>query len=858
MVAAPSGTVTFLFTDVEGSTRLLDRLGDDYADVLALHHRVLREVWSSHRGYEVDGVGDSFMVAFADAADAVAAAGAAQRALAEVGWPHGEPVRVRMGLHTGYAEPREGRYYAMAVHQAARVVNAANGGQVVVSAATREALGGALESGLVDLGLFQVRDFASPQRLFGLVAQGWTSDSRALRVRPAEFHNLVPPMTALVGREELIERIDADVRPGSLTTLVGAGGVGKTRAAVEFGLRHGRRWAEGVWMVPLEALSSAQEIAEELAGAINAPTVAGRPALEDALLHLADKQAALIFDNCEHVADEAAQVIQAIRSRCPGVGILTTSQVPLHLAAERLLQVEPLSTGAHGAALDLFVERAGAQTDLNAAAEICDLVNGLPLAIELAAARSMMIPADMVLEQLRIAPSALDSRDPTVGPRHRSIHAVVQWGLDLLEADTLLVLQHLTVLAGSFTLAEAEAASATEVLAGRFTAGLVWDLTERSLLTLDNTGGETRFHMMTSVRETASAGQPADQRRAAVFALAAHYAREMSFEASLQYDWNRRVLGALTNIRGVIRELPGLDDRLGQLLAWGTLNAQRETGAIHGCRVDADEYLELFATECPERVGVLNNLIACMTMLPDVDPETFTSQLEEGRALEGRVGRSKQLPSLTWAALEAVMAEVRGDAAGARALLEPVLATTADPVDRQSIAIILATACLLDGDADAAAPVVAVAQQYGLGPKTDIYVTGLSADIHRIRGEFAQAARTANQFLSLARVSDSLSFIGESVRLVGQIALDTARWGDGLALTTASITMHRESGLETHAADREQTDRDLHRAAAALLPDAYAQAVARGNEWTMTEACDFAARLCEIMADEPDPVGSAI
>ena len=280
----PRGFVTFLFTDIEGSTRLFRQLGDDYVTLLERHHDLLRAVWGSHRGVEVKTEGDSFLVVFETAVDAVEAAVEAQRSIAAEPWPHGVVLRVRMGIHSGLAAPRGGDYIAYSLHQAARVVGAAHGGQVLVSEPTRAILGVTTAS-LRSLGRYRIRDFDQPVELFQAVSPGMPDVALRPRATPAMGHNLTEPATRFVGRLDDVAGVTELLEPGTLVSIVGPGGSGKTRLAIQLGLGVADRWSDGVWLAELAAVSAGTPLAGIVADVLGIE-VAGRDPLDNSFLDL--------------------------------------------------------------------------------------------------------------------------------------------------------------------------------------------------------------------------------------------------------------------------------------------------------------------------------------------------------------------------------------------------------------------------------------------------------------------------------------------------------------------------------------------------------------------------------------------
>jgi class 3 adenylate cyclase len=410
MAELPTGTVTFLFTDVEGSTRLLTRLRGRYAEVLAEHQLVLRAAFDEYDGREVHTEGDAFFVAFARASDAIAAAVAGQRGLASHGWAEGVEVRVRMGLHTGEAALRQGDYVGLDVHRAARICAAGHGGQVLVSGSTRELVANDLpqDVALKDLGEHRLKDLGHPERLFQVIAGDLPRDFPPLGSMSSGSRGdsgLPPSPNRTIGREDDVHAIAARLRAARLLTLTGPGGVGKTRLALEAARAVKANFADGAHFVSLAALRRPEDVPAAIVKPLAIVVLSGESADQAAERFLAAKHLLLVVDNFEHVP-AAAPFIGRLLGACPALTVLATSREPLALQAEQRYPVSPLAlpelamredphalAGTHAVAL--FCERARAHDpdfrlgDANAAAvaEICRRLDGLPLAIELAAAR---------------------------------------------------------------------------------------------------------------------------------------------------------------------------------------------------------------------------------------------------------------------------------------------------------------------------------------------------------------------------------------------------------------------------------------------------------------------------------------
>jgi predicted ATPase/class 3 adenylate cyclase len=520
----PAGTVTFLMSDIEGSTRLFHRLGGDYVPLLAEHRRLLREAVARHGGSEVETEGDALLLAFGDAADAVAAALDGQRALAGHDWPAGGDVRVRMGLHTGEATPVGGGYVALAVHQAARICAGAHGGQILMSDATATAAGPRLPDGatVTPLGSFQLRGFPAPERLFQLVHPGLAGTFPPPRALGVVAHNLPFLRASFVGRATERAAL-ADLLPATgVLTVVGPGGVGKTRLAVQVGFDVMDDYADGAWMVELAPLTDPALVPGAVAAVVGVAEQPGR-SLEDLLVQaLAPKSLLLLLDNCEHLLDAVAGLVERLSQHCPHLSVLVTSREPLDIDGEAVWRLAALPTvdlsgeltaGRVGAvdAAQLFAERAALirpgfrLTDENAAsvAQLIAHLDGMPLAIELAAAALTDRPLSAVLQGLTDRFALLSRGRRTAPSRHQTLRAALEWSLDLLSADERRVFARLSVFAagGSFD-AAAEVCSAAPVPAAAV-PGALRRLMRASLLVAHPEIDE-RWSMLESVRELAA------------------------------------------------------------------------------------------------------------------------------------------------------------------------------------------------------------------------------------------------------------------------------------------------------------------------------------------------------------------
>ncbi|HXV72008.1 MAG TPA: adenylate/guanylate cyclase domain-containing protein [Acidimicrobiia bacterium] len=520
----PSGDVTFMMTDIEGSTRMFRELGDAYVDVLETHNSLLRSAVAARGGVEVGTEGDSLLVAFSDPLDAVAACLESQLALAAHSWPPHVDVRVRMGVHTGEAHPVGHDYVALPLHQVARISAAAHGGQILVSQTTADLTRARLPEAaeLVDLGAFQLRGFPAPERLFQLNHAGLRADFPPLRAMGVVSHNLPFHRNSFVGRSEERRALSGLLRTAGVLTLVGSGGVGKTRLAIQVAFDVMERFADGAWLVELAPLTSSDSVIRAVAAAIDV-VEEPRRSIEDIVIEaLADKSVLLVLDNCEHLLDTAAAVAERLSQRCPKLVILATSREPLDVEGEVVWRLEPLAIAdpagtsaadvvAQSDAVRLLVERAAqaqpgfSLNDDNAGviADIVSHLNGIPLAIELAAAALAETSPEVVLTGLADRFSLLMHGRRTAPDRHQTLRGAIEWSLELLDPVERKLFERLSIFAGSWSTEAAAGIAGIEPVAESEVAAMLRHLSRASLLVTDQES-PPRWSMLESIRELAA------------------------------------------------------------------------------------------------------------------------------------------------------------------------------------------------------------------------------------------------------------------------------------------------------------------------------------------------------------------
>jgi predicted ATPase/class 3 adenylate cyclase len=529
-----AGTVTLVFTDIEGSTLLLERLQDRYATVLSDHHRLLREAFGARGGSEHDAAGDGLYFTFPSARAALAGAVDAQRAILGHPWPDGVAVRVRMGLHTGEPVSADVGLVGLDVHRAARIAAAGHGGQILLSQTVRDLVGREVPAGvsLVDLGQHRLKDLADSQHIFQAVAEGLPAEFPALRTIDARPNNLPRQLSSFVGRQRELGDARALLQSTPLLTLTGPGGVGKTRLSLQIAADVLDEFQDGCWVVELGALADEGLVLESIAAALGVAEQPGRPLSSTLVDHLRTRRLLVVLDNCEHLLEACARHAHLLLMGCPTLRILATSREALGISGESVFPVPSLGLpdadrpataeqASRWEAVHLFVDRAAAVdpsfrlTDQNARAviQVCQRLDGIPLALELAAARVRALPVEQIAARLDDRFRLLTGGSRVAVTRHQTLRATIDWSYDLLSDAEREVLRRMSVFAGGGTLAAAEAVCP----GGEVTEGDVLDLLSRlvdkSLVVSDTlvseasssyaSGAEGRFRLLETVRQYA-------------------------------------------------------------------------------------------------------------------------------------------------------------------------------------------------------------------------------------------------------------------------------------------------------------------------------------------------------------------
>jgi len=523
MAEWPSGTVTFLFTDIEGSSRLWEQHSGAMNGALARHDEILRTAIEDNHGHVVKTTGDGFHAAFATAEHAVLAALTGQLELGREPWELPAPLLVRMGVHTGPAEQRDGDYYGPTVNRAARLMSVAHGGQIVVSLATeelaRERVGH--EPGLLDLGEHHLRDVGRPERVFQVTHPDLRPTFPPLNSLAAGRGNLPSQLSSFVGREAERAAVAKAIGEARLVTLTGVGGVGKTRLALEVAMLAQPDFGDGAWFCELAAASDQAALEQVVARALGAAPRPGLTLAQSIIEFLRGRHTFIVFDNCEHLIDEVGHLAESILRECAGVRILATSREGLAVAGERVWPLRSLpvpdadsalAAAAESASVRLFVDRAHAARpgfvldagNAAAIADVCRRLDGIPLAIELAAARVVVMNPSEISARLDERFRLLTGGRRSGVERHQTLRGAVDWSYSLLSDTEALVFDRLGVFAGEFDLAAATEVTAGEGVEAWDVVDAVGSLVAKSMLTSDDaTEGTTRFRLLETMRQYA-------------------------------------------------------------------------------------------------------------------------------------------------------------------------------------------------------------------------------------------------------------------------------------------------------------------------------------------------------------------
>src|SRR5580700_10291355 len=859
-----------LFTDIEGSTALVGRLGDRYGDALSAHRALLRAAFAAWHGREMSTEGDSFFAVFESASDAVSCCVQAQCALAGYDWPAGAAVRVRMGLHTGQPTEHEYNYIGMDVHRAARIAATAHGGQVVLSEATRLLAAPGLPelASFRDLGLHRLKDIAEAERIWQLTAPGLAVDFPPLKTLGTQA-SLPVPATPLIGRDEDLERLRTTIgRPGvRLVTLTGTGGTGKSRLSLAAAAALGTAFAHGVYFVALAAVTDAEVMWKTLADSLDVST--DDPAADAVAAYLAGRRTLLVLDNLEQL-DGAGAVVAALLAAAPGLVVLATSRRPLHVLGEQEFPVPTLQVPdgvdvaavAAAAAVRLFAQHAGmvrpgfAITAGNAAdvAEICRRLDGLPLAIELAASRVRLLPPKALLTRLG---HGLDLGAAEAGRplRQQTLRNVMAWSYDLLTPGTARAFRRMSVFAGGCDL-DALAAVAVSADGAADPLELVAELHDVSLITVtEGADGEPRLGLLETIREYALDRLEADddldgtrRRHASYYAGVAERANDQ-IDSPAQLTALDRLETEHDNLRAALAwslETPAADPASqGERAVIGLrlVQALATFWHQHGHATEGRRWLQRAMDLASGDGGaplarVAHGLGVLMDQQgePDAARRMFERSLAIWRELGDRGQQARQLNSL------GITYRHLGQLATARAFLEEAVALNRETGNMVTLAASLANLGQLEsslGRWDRAMVVVQEALQLDrqYGSPFGVAVDQSTLALATLRAGHPREARDlVSDMLGYVASSGNTAFFVNTLELAAVIvgALDDHPLA--ARLLGAAQTARHDSGMQISEPEAVLLDELLAPAYAAVTPQKWDAWLAEGRALSQPEA----------------------
>ena len=912
MVSPPTGTLTFVFTDIEGSTKLWEHDAPAMQVALARHDELLRRAIEEHGGYVFKTVGDAFCAAFLTAPDALEAALDAQRLLLKERWGESDPLRVRMALHMGAAEERDGDYFGPPVNRVARLLSAGHGGQVLLSLPTQELVRDQLPAGtsLMDLGERRLKDLFRPERIFQFLAPELPSEFPPLRTLDAHWNNLPVQPTPLVGREREVawvcERLlSPEVR---LLTLTGPGGTGKTRVGLQAAADLLEEFEDGVYFVALATLTDPGLVAPTVTQALGVAE-SGEKLPEEALKEfLRDREVLLLMDNFEQVL-EATPLLEELLAAAPRLRVLATSRAALRLYGEHEFSVPPLALPdptyppppehlAQYEAVRLFVERARAvkpdfevtNENAPAVAEICVRLDGLPLALELAAARIRLLPPRSMLARLGSRLKLLTGGARNLPERQRTLRGAIEWSYELLTPEERTLFARLSVFAGGRTLEAIETICDSE---GELdTLDGLESLIEKSLLRQEEgLGGEARFVMLETIHEYAreKLGESGEaevvRSRHAEHFLALAEEAEPELKGARQLEWLDRLEEEHDNLRAALGwcfERGEVEEglRIAGAISWfwhvrGHLSEGRrwlEEGlakagesvapstrakALVGLGVavevqegDYEKAVPLYEKglamyrKLGDREGIANCLcnLGIMVGYAQGDHERSTALLEESLGIYRELGDEHGIASV----LNALGMVVQGDAARAVAMFEDALALSRESGDAAGVARWLGNlsyAVLLQGDhgraKSLAEEALAMSREQGTTLFTFVALTNLGLAA-REQGDHDRAAAALNEALALTwDIGDKLGVVETLEGISGLIGIlkEDQRAG---RLWGAAQAWREATGAPLADGDRALNEPYLDAARSRLGDARWEEALSEGRAMTLERATAYA------------------
>ena len=869
MTSNPSGTVTFLFTDIEHSTRLAREHPEVWEDARARHHAILREAIESNQGYVFQIIGDAFCAAFHKAADALNAATRAQRGLQNELWG-GLTIRVRMGIHTGKAEAHGGEYHGyLTLSLVQRLMAAGHGGQILLSDATEKLLREELlkETSLRDMGEHKFKDVPYPVRIFQVIAPDLPSDFLHLRTLDAHPNNLPTQLTSFVGREKELTDVKKLLQDTHLLTLIGPGGTGKTRLSVQAASEMLDQYPDGIWFVELAPISDALLVPRSTAIAIGLREEPQRQVMDVLCDYVHGKKLLLVLDNCEHLVDACARMADKILHTAPNTRILASSREALGIGGEVTYRVPalglpdvnhlpPFESLSQYGAVKLFIDRATnavptftvTNENAPALAQICDRLDGIPLAIELAAAKIRVLSVDQIAKRLDDRFRLLTGGSRTALEHHQTLRAAIDWSYNLLPPAEQLLFSRLSVFMGGWTLEAAESVCSDASVKSDDVLDLLEHLINKSIVIMEETQYETRYHMLETMRQYANEklleAEARRQQHAAYFLILAETI-EPYLEKPEPASWLDKLESEHNNLRAAFRWARekkqvefGLQLASALYLFWLMRGYLSEGLAQMGDFLSPSERTILATTraEALDHAGMLARYQGNLKHAHELIAESLSLR----RALGERHGVADCLSNLGFVVLH------EGNFAQARELYSEALSIHQELENQQGIADSLSHLALMsfyEGDYESAQAMdeSSLAIWRGLGDQQ-----GISWALHRLGNvKLHQAKYTLARhlFKESLGISNEISFkwgIAYSVEGLGSVAACTGQAERAILLAGSASTIRQGIGIPLSAVAQADFERILAPAWKMLGEEAAEEVWSKGLnltiEQTVTEA----------------------
>jgi len=858
---------TFLFTDIEGSTRLWEQDGERMRRALAAHDGIARNAVEQHGGLVVKMTGDGVHAAFDDPVAAVRATVALLRGLADAKG-EGIELQVRCGMHLGAKESRDNDFFGTTVNRAARIMSAAHGGQVLASRAVVEWIGDRMPDGCAwrDLGSVRLRDVTAPERLYQLRHPALRDTFPALRSLESTPNNLPRQLTSFVGRERELREVQALLAGTRLLTLTGVGGLGKTRLSLQLAASVLDAWPDGVWFVELAALRAPELVAQAVASVLGVKAVAGERLTAALEGFVRDRQLLVVLDNCEHLIEPCAALAKALLAAGPSTAILASSREPLHVAGETTFALPALTTPAAttdesaatiGAseAVRLFADRAMAarpafrMTDANAGvvADICRRLDGIPLALELAAARLRALSVEDLAKRLVDRFALLKSRDTTVLPRQQTLRALIDWSYDLLDDDERALFRALSVFAGGWTLDAAEAVTGAAGDDASAVVDVLTRLAEKSLVVHD---GDGRYRLLDTLRQYAQekleeGGESSlvQARHLAYYLQLAERARPELFGPD-QGAWLARLDAERENILAAHAAADHVPD--GAALGLRLVSAVRYYWINRGL-LRLGRRVTVEALQRPGAQG--RDLARCRGLFDAGQLDVCMGQYKEGRewleqslALARELGAEGHVNVALHPLCIAALGE--GDLDVARRYADEALAIARRQDDQGRLAAALNAVAQLHrvaGELDLAEPLYAqfLAIARALGDRESVAIGLLNQAIVAVARNDASGARALlTSVLVIVDETGSRQVAQCLLEVAAGVAALAADWPRVGVFFGAAQTQMRQTGIQRDPADEAALAPHVDDARRALGADAFAEAVREGEQRTREAAMD--------------------